>query len=254
MILSFFFDGTCYDGTNPDEIPTNVWKMSIGIEGARFYYPGPGDEDENWITRTMGAAFGLGVWATRDKALDALKAAYIPGDHIVVIGFSRGATTARTFANSVCEDNSYPGVAFLGCFDTVAAFMPFGPAQQSIFHDLHVSPKVEAAYHAVALDEDRAAFAPNLMNHRPGVTECWFRGVHCDIGGGFEETGLSDMALAWMVDNAIQDGIPMDVKTSPNPDAPIGHVDWFGRHEPRDVVVLVDGEVSDIEPLRKDKS
>ena len=117
-----------------------------------------------------------------------------------------------------------------------------------MFHDLHVSPKVEAAYHAVALDEDRSAFAPNLMNHREGVTEMWFKGVHCDIGGGFEDSRLSDVVLDWMIANAKNHGIIADVETHPDPDAPFEHMDGGWPREARDVFVKVDDEPSDLEP------
>ena len=118
-----------------------------------------------------------------------------------------------------------------------------------MFHDLHVSPKVEAAYHAVALDEDRSAFAPNLMNHRKRVTEVRFKGVHCDIGGGFEDSRLSDVALDWMIANAAAHGVIANVETHPDPDAPFGHVGGIWRTEPRDVIVKVDDDPSDLEPM-----
>ena len=175
--LVFCFDGTC--NGRDDEYPTNILKLHRGLDHAlgqvSFYHAGPGDESrDNWLMEALGAAFGAESGDIRDGALTTLKSVYRDGDRIAVFGFSRGAMIARMFAASVCKDgvNGFDaGIAFLGCFDTVAAFLPFGAAQQSMFHDLHVSTKVEAAYHAVALDEDRSAFAPNLMNHREGVTE-----------------------------------------------------------------------------------
>ncbi len=40
-----------------------------------------------------------------------------------------------------------------------------------------------------------------------------------------------------------------NVETHPDPDAPIGLVGGIWRREPRDVIVKVDDEVSDIKPL-----
>jgi Uncharacterized alpha/beta hydrolase domain (DUF2235) len=31
------------------------------------------------------------------------------------------------------------------------------------------------------------------------VEQTWFAGVHCNVGGGYPDTGLSDEALIWMI-------------------------------------------------------
>ena len=33
----------------------------------------------------------------------------------------------------------------------------------------------------------------------PGVEQVWFAGAHSNVGGGYKESGLSDMALLWMI-------------------------------------------------------
>jgi hypothetical protein len=38
----------------------------------------------------------------------------------------------------------------------------------------------------------------------------WFSGVHCDIGGGYPETGLSDITFSWMMGKAIRLGLQVD--------------------------------------------
>ncbi|MER5451664.1 DUF2235 domain-containing protein [Streptomyces sp. NPDC002766] len=54
---------------------------------------------------------------------------------------------------------------------------------------------------ALAIDEQREVFRPTLWHQRPEAAaggqpleQVWFTGVHCDIGGGERETGLSDIA------------------------------------------------------------
>jgi hypothetical protein len=42
---------------------------------------------------------------------------------------------------------------------------------------------------------------------RPDVVQVWFAGVHPDVGGSYEERGLSDIALQWMLENAQQRGL-----------------------------------------------
>ncbi len=252
--LIFSFDGT-WNGRD-DTISTNILKLHRAFSHENqvpFYFAGPGNEDENgWFTELLGGAFGFGSNDIRDMALATLSAVYQYGDRIVVIGFSRGAAIARMFASEVYKGdvNGYmEDVDFLGCLDTVGAYLPIGPSQQGLFHDLHVSPGVKNAYHAVAMDEDRKSFTPNLMNKREGITEVWFPGVHTDIGGGQEDAGLSDITLRWMADNLEHHGINLCIETDPDFESPIGKNGGFYRRETRKVGVKVDDEWSDIEPL-----
>ena len=102
-------------------------------------------------------------------------------------------------------------VHFLGCFDTVAALgLPFPrlraltdriPGMYHSFHDLRLSEFVTHAYHALALDEERRAFLPELWKPAPFQRshQVWFSGVHTDVGGGYLENGLSEVTLSWML-------------------------------------------------------
>lgn len=66
------------------------------------------------------------------------------------------------------------------------------------FADTDLSPKVKNGFHALAIDEHRTDFAPTLWTPRQGIEQVWFAGAHSDVGGGYEECELSDIALAWM--------------------------------------------------------
>ena len=54
--------------------------------------------------------------------------------------------------------------------------------------DTHVPEVVELALHALALNEYRKHFLPDLWkSHNPQKTllkQCWFLGAHSDVGGG----------------------------------------------------------------------
>lgn len=105
-------------------------------------------------------------------------------------------------------------IHFLGVWDTVGALgIPVEfPLVRMIkdrghyeFHDTRLGSKVANARHAVALDEKRGDFVPTLWTNsslRPGVKQMWFPGVHSDVGGGYPQTGLSNGALRWMLDEA----------------------------------------------------
>lgn len=124
-------------------------------------------------------------------------------------------------------------VYFLGVWDTVGALgVPndlsilnlLDNPKRYFFHDTELSSIVLNARHAVALDEQRASFAPTLwskIEDRPSVKQVWFPGAHCNVGGGYVEKGLSDGALKWMMDEAGQLGIGfhsgMVAQVAPNP-------------------------------------
>lgn len=108
-------------------------------------------------------------------------------------------------------------IRFLGVWDTVGALgIPedmallnlLGQLQDHTFHDTALSLSIQTARHAVALDEMRASFQPTLWTSSGGdAKQVWFAGVHADVGGGYRETGLSDIALQWMIDEATQCGL-----------------------------------------------
>jgi uncharacterized protein (DUF2235 family) len=101
-------------------------------------------------------------------------------------------------------------VKFLGVFDTVGML---GIPRRSLnwigrggfeFHDTEVSSIVDHSCHALAIDERRAEFeaavwcAPRHRSYQT-VEQVWFPGVHANIGGGYEDRGLSDLSLDWML-------------------------------------------------------
>ncbi len=112
-------------------------------------------------------------------------------------------------------------VEFLGVWDTVAALgVPWKPMSviidqirffQHSFHDLTLSESVVHARHALAIDDERRTFHPEVWNKdiKPEQTmkQVWFAGMHSDVGGGYAEQDLSDIALAWMVNEATSKGL-----------------------------------------------
>jgi Uncharacterized alpha/beta hydrolase domain (DUF2235) len=73
------------------------------------------------------------------------------------------------------------------------------------FHDTSFGEHVDVGLHAVAIDEHRRPFVPtfwtiaNGQQPRGHVEQTWFAGSHCNVGGGYPDSGLSDLALIWMV-------------------------------------------------------
>lgn len=83
------------------------------------------------------------------------------------------------------------------------------------FHDVELSSRIDNAFQALAIDERRSAFEPCLWRRQEGANcqrleQVWFAGVHASIGGGYRDTGLSDIALTWMMERAEECGLEFD--------------------------------------------
>lgn len=121
-------------------------------------------------------------------------------------------------------------IRFIGVWDTVGALgAPFGIMMgwfvgkifQGHFHDVKLNPSIESAYHGLAIDERRWPFRPTLWELSPqhnlaNFEEKWFPGVHSNVGGGYPDPALSDLALHWMTDNAMKHGLGVDLKRVPD--------------------------------------
>lgn len=152
------------------------------------------------------------------------------------------------------------GIRCIGVWDTVGALgiplsgIPLVSAfnKRWQFHDTALSTTVDAAFHALAVDEKRRPFEPTLWQQQPGagdqrLEQVWFTGVHSDVGGGYPEAELADIALLWMVARAAECGLAVRPDAFP-PDRPAGardevmpvHPDPRGRlHESRTGVYLM---------------
>jgi uncharacterized protein (DUF2235 family) len=94
------------------------------------------------------------------------------------------------------------------------------------FHDTTLSSHVTHAFHALAIDEQRAAFKPTLWTQDPQASDqtleqVWFAGVHTEVGGGSRDPALSDIALMWMIECAQACGLVLDLTRLESP-APTG--------------------------------
>jgi T6SS, Phospholipase effector Tle1-like, catalytic domain len=107
-------------------------------------------------------------------------------------------------------------IKFVGVWDTVGAYgIPAGfglaPLARYIpllllgFHDTSFGEHIDVGLHAVAVDERRREFVPTFWTAPKGkhltghVEQTWFSGMHDNVGGGRPDTGLSDIALIWMI-------------------------------------------------------
>lgn len=270
-----------------EQVSTNVTRISRAIKSFDksgrqqivYYQAGVGSEG-NLIERIVGGALGVGLAANIREAYSFLANNYVEGDEIFLIGFSRGAFTARSIGGLISDlglltvdgldhivdifddwENAGSGgyktllgkdvaafsvktgsedpksyvsayregllqlgytrqetipIKAIGVFDTVGALgIPVNPVFQRLglptvlrdyrFYNTDLSANVANAFQALALDESRSAYRPTLWQKPQGVQtnlkQCWFPGVHTNIGGGYPDSGLSDISLAWMMSN-----------------------------------------------------
>ncbi len=124
--------------------------------------------------------------------------------------------------NSVANETP---IDFLGVWDTVGSLgIPFSFLgflnDKYEFHDTKLSRIIKHARHAVAIDEKRDDFKPALWDIKDSnqdVKQVWFAGVHSDVGGGYKDSGISDIALKWMIQEARSFGLAVEKYLKPIP-------------------------------------
>lgn len=254
---------------------------------------------QNRIQELIGGGFGAGLIKRIVRGYTFISRNYEPGDKVHIIGFSRGAYTARALAGLIASQgllaNKFPrgdaesyklgaqawyryrkagadqrnvfaqlaeavqdlpsflnsksikesdfirdvDIATVAVWDTVGSLgIPeYNAVNNALgdafrFADIKLSTKVGHGFHALALDEQRLLFTPTFWEKAPNVTQFVFPGAHSDVGGGYPtqdgESGLSDGALLWMVEQLAANGVLFsDDVASIKPDATApAHKEW----------------------------
>ena len=233
-LLLFAFDGTGNSDPPPGRDDwSNVYKLArTYADGRVWYMAGVGRRDA--ASGILGGAVDLVDARTARERVDYMlgeltRAASLPESagrwlDVDVIGFSRGASMARDFANRVADRiasgtwtrlGTCVRLRFLGLWDTVAQFGMGGILD--VAWKLAVPADVAYAAHAVALNEHRTMFpGESIVGSLPGGVrvELGFVGAHSDVGGSYAEGDLSDVALGWMHSQAQAAGVRMFALTS----------------------------------------
>ncbi len=241
-------DGTGNESGEHDTNVIKTFKAAIkhSEEQIAFYDPGIGTA-YNRVKKMVNQAFATGISRNIVDAYAYLMTHYEPGDNIYLFGFSRGAFTVRSLAGMLYKcgllhkgsgnlleyaikaynmrDNAAAAAAFketlarpcpvhfIGVWDTVASL---GLLTRKKFYDQTLNPEVRHGYHALAIDELRFKFLPSLWDETKvdpasqTVEQVWFAGVHSDVGGWYDERGLSYTALLWMLNHARNAGMLLE--------------------------------------------
>ena len=206
------------------------------------------EEESGAFQAVSDKATGGGLQTNIEDAYRFLMNVYEEHDNIYLFGFSRGAFTVRSlagmlskcgllqstaenlveFAGKIYNKKNNAKVAadfkatfsrkcpvyFIGVWDTVGALSMTAGKK---FHNTKLGKDVKFAYHAMAIDEIRTDFPVSLWdtlrpNSKQVMEQVWFAGVHSNVGGWYEDRGLSNIALQWMMANAINCGMQVDTE------------------------------------------
>jgi hypothetical protein len=221
----YAFDGTGNEDREDDTLDSNVCDFFQAYEDplknddpgkprGSLYLKGIGQRARTIVGDRLAEAFGIGGHRRVRQAMDRLENNIEAGDSTVdIVGFSRGAAIAISFANEIAKKLPRVPIRFIGVWDIVGQFGAPGE-HVNAGHDLHFPPNVEHCFHAMALDESRLLFPLTRLgkgrNTSDKLQEVWFRGVHSDIGGGNGNRGLNWIALNWMYENARRCGVRLN--------------------------------------------
>ncbi|KAI1492474.1 hypothetical protein F5X96DRAFT_677714 [Biscogniauxia mediterranea] len=239
------------------QIPSNVTRISRcfkrrcseGTFQIVYYQSGVGSR-AGIIDRILGGAFGVGISENIREAYAYICANYVDGDEIVLVGFSRGAFTARSIGGMISDlglltregmeyfypvfkdmqnwmnpdyEDPFPNLPFS---DKPKGAKAVDVYRQKLVENgytrvrqekgegdfIKLSHKIEHAFHALALDETRRPFSPTLWERAEqcetlDLRQVWFPGSHANAGGGWEDQGVANTTLAWMMDQLSSVGV-----------------------------------------------
>lgn len=204
------------------------------------------NEESSSLRAKSDQATGEGLQKNVEDAYGFLMESYEEGDKVYLFGFSRGAFTARSLAGMLykvgllradndnllefaskiynTKDNKEIADGFkatfsrscpvhlVGVWDTVESLALNANKR---FYNYQLNPEVKYGFHALAIDEKRNDFPPCLWDETQvsagqTIEQVWFAGVHSDVGGWYDERGLPNIALRWMIDKASGCGMKLD--------------------------------------------
>lgn len=230
------------------KLPSQVVFYDPGVgTGGWEYVEGkkPGEESLKSLSDQLT---GSGLQNNVNDAYRFLMETFETGDRIFLFGFSRGAFTVRSLAGMLYKvgllppgnDNLIPyaaklyniegnvdiahgfrdtfsrrcAVHVIGVWDTVSSLVMNAGKRWS---SGALNPDVKHGYHALSIDEKRKDFPPCLwlddstdLARGQTVEQVWFAGVHSDVGGWYDERGLANISLHWMLKQAKAKGLKID--------------------------------------------
>lgn len=125
-------------------------------------------------------------------------------------GMTQTFDVAEGFKETFCRDCP---LHFVGVWDTVSSVgWIWDPLKLPYTAQ---NPTMLNGRHAISIDERRCYFVNNLWGAplaNQNIKQVWFAGTHADVGGSYDtvHSGLSQIALEWMLCEASQFGLIID--------------------------------------------
>ena len=192
-----------YDSNGPDEKPDEIFFFGFS-RGA-------------YTARSIaGLVTKLGLLTKRGMDwFPQVYAEYYAKDAGKTPDFNFSTGLKKAIGNDLNE-KAKSAIKIVGVWDTVAFHGEGWGGEMIEFHNAELSTKIQYAYHAMSLDEQRVPYVPTLWQwpktsdrqslYQPQqgkglqvMKQVWFSGVHADIGGGRYDPGGADITLAWML-------------------------------------------------------
>ena len=218
---------------------TTFYDPGVGTGGWEY------EEESGFLKAKADLATGHGLQKNVLDAYRYLMSHYKEGDKIFLFGFSRGAFTVRSlggmlhkcgllepgsdnlveYASKIYNTKGNQSIAsgfkdtfsrscpvhFIGVWDTVESLIMNAGKK---FHDTCLNSEVSFGYQAISIDEKRKDFPICMWNESdsagPFIEQVWFAGVHSDVGGWYDERGLSNITMQWMLQKAKTAGLDVD--------------------------------------------
>ncbi len=149
---------------------------------------GKGFKDKSYVIKEVRIKF-LGIW-----------------DTVSALGFPYHRRTGNLFIDELLE-RPVPAW-FARILDRV---LDFGPLAHN-FYNYIPNDIVDHVYHAIAIDDERKSFWPRVWDEEGQtgkVTQVWFAGMHSDVGGSYNQTGLAYVTMQWMMERAEHHGLDL---------------------------------------------
>ncbi len=218
---------------------TTFYDPGVGTGGWEY------EEESGFLKAKADLATGHGLQKNVLDAYRYLMSHYKEGDKLFLFGFSRGAFTARSlggmlhkcgllepgsdnlveYASKIYNTKGNQSIAsgfrdtfsrscpvhFIGVWDTVESLIMNAGKK---FHDTCLNSEVSFGCQAISIDERRKDFPICMWDESesigPFIEQVWFAGVHSDVGGWYDECGLSNITMQWMLKKAKSAGLDVD--------------------------------------------
>ncbi|KAF4634421.1 hypothetical protein G7Y89_g3683 [Cudoniella acicularis] len=241
-----------YVPTGTLQVPSNVTRIAHALKRKSddgtpqiIYYNSGVGTSSSMMDVITGGALGKGISEKHIREVYSFIASnYTPGDEIVLIGFSRGAFTARSVAGMIDniglltrigmesfyaifkDQENFKTPNYKDIFPTVP--FPNKPSGSNMareykrrLEELELTrvydpddSKIRVhAVAALALDEHRRPFNAAVWERKtmeqttPDLRQVWFPGSHGNCGGGYDDQEIANITLAWMMDQLASIGI-----------------------------------------------